>query len=154
MTIIFLANITTFVHSVPLHPLLSLFPSPLLDYLQPPLQGAQPVIHGTRLIRLSGEQRQQDTNQHQAGKSNGCGVCSGFLVSHHQSKNPESQNGFHNPEDPPHHRNQQAEDHGQHPVADESQQTPLGECGHALWSEAGQRQCDCGGRTSRLGLFI
>lgn len=140
MISIFLTNITiAFVHinSFALHPVLSLFSFPLLHYPQAALQAAQPVLHRTRLFRVRSEQCQQDTYQHQAGKSNCCSFCSGGLVSHHQSKKPERQDSFHNPEHAPHHLNQQTENDGQHPVANESHQTPLGNCSHTLWSEVG-----------------
>lgn len=146
---------TTFVHlnSFSLHPLWSLFTFPLLDRLQPALQAVQTVLHSASLFRARSKQRQQDAPQHQAAQSDRRGVCTGGLVSHDQSEKPECQDGFHHPKHPPHHANQQAENNGQHPVAYEAHQTPLGDGGHALWSEAGQRQGNCGGRKFSLSIL-
>ena len=147
---------TTFVHlnSFSLHPLWSLFTFPLLDRLQPALQAVQTVLHSASLFRARSEQRQHDAPQHQAAQSDRRGVCTGGLVSHDQSEKPERQDGFNHPKHPPHHANQQAENNGQHPVANEAHQTPLGDGRHALWSEAGQRQGNCGGRKFSLSTLL
>lgn len=130
----------------PLRAVPSLFPFPFLHCLYPALQGAQPVFYSARLFRCRVEKGQQDTYQHQAGQSDRRGVRRGRIVGHHQSENPERQDGFHKPEHPSHHGNQQPENNFQHPVADESQQTPLGNGSHTLRSETGQCQCSCGER--------
>lgn len=141
------------------HPLLPstflqlLFSFPLLYRLQPALQGAEPVVHSASLITVWGEQRQQDASQHQSAHSHRRRFGSDGLVGHDQSEQPERQDRFHHPEHPLDNAHQQTEKDGQHPVADESHQAPLGNGRHALWCEARQLRCHCGQRKSSWGIF-
>lgn len=111
-------------------------PPPLLDFFQPPLQGLDPLLQATGLVSHTGAPERADTQQHadeqERGQPGGPILRVQALVAKDEDEAGQRRAHFQQPQGSPQGGGNQVVGEGEQPVANESQEDPLGDKDHTL----------------------